>query len=1778
MSGFFEKLVGLIEPDRSSDSSLKSTSINKPEDMLNSASLLKYLTAAVKLNRGAIRNNLSSFDKIIWLSEFPDACHLIDWQDDKQELGQAHWLELKRPCTQPKWPLPDEDLCCWLKTEELENPSLEDGPVLQELITISDSHQKHLGDLNDTDEIRRKFSVYIEKWLAWAEKEKVNQAERILYEKIFAVCQMLENEDEIYELVLGFGLLLWGHPSDVDSSTDHEPEKSSPIYRHLFTISASVEKDSNDGGISVGFPVSGGFIHYEDEMLRENQRLQPCDQERLLSELKFFDQIDPGNTKLPEPFEKFSFPNISQLGKLIKLWITAHPSATYSSDFCPPGIEQAAVNPHVAFSPALILRKRDLRGMTRFIEKAAIQLSQRPNSYSPALLAMVGESIVGDEPKKIDNEKSLTDVEEPRIYFPLPASAEQLAVGEKLDNDNGLMIVGPPGTGKSTLIANVICHLLASGKRILVTSEAARPLQVLREMLPARLRNLCVSYLGDSDRSQACLKDSITAIRSEFSNWDRNNNVYLDAIKKLDQQLTELVERENETKNCLIDLQNRAVSSLSSEIDYAGTSGMLAEELERARHNHEWILAGCGQDCGFEIVKPDPRYTDTLFNQFLSEVIFLLKFDRQILVPSSDILAMTILEPETVKLKCLELQQAKAEIIVFDPAYDVVFEQLIKMDISTIEDLQQDIVKIIETVPKGFFRDNYTSGKWNEIAAKCCFDSSVSWSELLQYSESELDSIDELLVEINGDGDGVVDFAPVAVDGEKIPVNYENMLNVAERLYDYFKSYIKLPFADRLSDEEVEHNCASLKLVTVDNARLNRLEGRKTARKWLARVIVNLRLELLEQKWKLFGVFPEKGGYVTRYKWFASVVRKIKELRTRAHSFKEKFTAVCVKQDFLFSEIAILPEIEILLTSVNKHKYLDVLEEEYKSLVDTICGGIGGSHKDFILDQILTALQDENGQGYVDAVKLWNKRGDIVCTLNDLAGGFPGLDVAVIGLAETIMGRSDCYEANSNHCSDEIAKFSLQDAWIWAWRRQWLLEENLQSNLAQLQIELYEIKKKSAEIMAQISADLAWIKCVEGLDEDFHNNLNSWKNSIAHLPKDKKAKKYRHIFNGAMKSLRKCSPAVPGWVMPLQFAVEWFSPADFAADSTSLQDRPFDVVIMDEASQSRVEALILFMLARKVIVIGDQKQNMPSGVGLGENIIREMINNNLPENFPKRYMLRYDYCFLEIYANFFRFEEVNLREHYRCAPEIIGFCNENFYTGNDESLYPLRQPDIDWVRPAIKTVYVPEGCMTVGRDRKINIPEAEAVAEAITLCCSQENYRKVADGSLKSMGVISLQGGEQAELIMHKLQNKVIPSAEEILQRRLNSGISRVFQGDQRDIIFLSLVASRKTADGTANRLSAQTTKEAQRIYNVAVSRAREQLWLFHSVLLNELSPRDLRYKLLEYCLRKEGKFIDQKTESEGMPVAVHSTARRGRLQTLSEIARYRELADSEKRCFDNFPIDLFADIPFESWFELDVFLDLVDLGYNVIPQVPVFGSVHDYCIDLVVLLNSGRVAVECDGLKCHNYNSSEEVFRRDLERQIALERCGWLFCRLRASVYYLDPEQSIAELDKELVKKCDSEIYLEKSGIESKAIIEGVGVSSGGTEHRQLFSSSSENIVGEVQLSEEHKNENEDKCEVIPQIVCENETSETKLNKSKSMKIKDEGCLNQEKIIENNAEEPVIGKAEAETKMPFSEYEDEKITEALLDALRNDPDPEVRQTIALALIESRKGVINNDD
>jgi very-short-patch-repair endonuclease len=405
--------------------------------------------------------------------------------------------------------------------------------------------------------------------------------------------------------------------------------------------------------------------------------------------------------------------------------------------------------------------------------------------------------------------------------------------------------------------------------------------------------------------------------------------------------------------------------------------------------------------------------------------------------------------------------------------------------------------------------------------------------------------------------------------------------------------------------------------------------------------------------------------------------------------------------------------------------------------------------------------------------------------------------------------------------------------------------------------------------------------------------------------------------------------------MPLNRVYESFDP----------RETKFDVVIIDEASQSDVTALAALYLGKEQVIVGDKEQVTPDAVGQRVDEVQRLIDTEL-QGIPNSHLYDGQTSIYDLAEAAFE-GVVALREHFRCVPEIIQFSNHLSY---HSAIRPLREPLSAGIRPAI----VPQRVngYRVGME-KSNVTEAEEIAALLLACISNPFYAINDEGKPTSYGVISLLGDEQALLIESILRRRLAPDL--FAKHRILCGNAAQFQGDERDVVFLSMVDG-PPQNGPHIMRDAGPKDLYKKRYNVAVSRARNQLWVVHSLDPEiHLKPGDLRKRLIDHARDPQ--------------------------------ALAREMEVLAKRT--------------ESPFEKLVMEQLVGAGYRVKPQ----WEVGAYRIDLVVEGSKGKLAVECDGERWH----TPENLQRDLERQAILERLKWVFVRIRGSIFFRDPERAMA-------------------------------------------------------------------------------------------------------------------------------------------------------------------------
>ena len=295
----------------------------------------------------------------------------------------------------------------------------------------------------------------------------------------------------------------------------------------------------------------------------------------------------------------------------------------------------------------------------------------------------------------------------------------------------------------------------------------------------------------------------------------------------------------------------------------------------------------------------------------------------------------------------------------------------------------------------------------------------------------------------------------------------------------------------------------------------------------------------------------------------------------------------------------------------------------------------------------------------------------------------------------------------------------------------------------------------------------------------------------------------------ARREMETAKDAVPVWIMPLAEVAESFDP----------RKTRFDVVIIDEASQCDPTSLFALYLGSQTIIVGDDEQVSPVAVGEKVEEVVKLINtylNGVP--FKELYdgtTSIYDLAQIAFGG------VIRLTEHFRCAPNIIAFSNDLSYKGE---IKPLREASSVPLTPHV-VHYRVQG----GRERgdNVNEVEAETIASLICAAIEQPEYAKNDEGKPTTFGIVSLVGDKQALKIDSMLRQRLEPA--EYRRRQLLCGDSAQFQGDERDVMFLSVVDSPPEQPPLSMRQEGPKRIFKKR-FNVAASRARNQMWIVHSL------------------------------------------------------------------------------------------------------------------------------------------------------------------------------------------------------------------------------------------------------------------------------------------------------------------------------------------------------------
>lgn len=361
-----------------------------------------------------------------------------------------------------------------------------------------------------------------------------------------------------------------------------------------------------------------------------------------------------------------------------------------------------------------------------------------------------------------------------------------------------------------------------------------------------------------------------------------------------------------------------------------------------------------------------------------------------------------------------------------------------------------------------------------------------------------------------------------------------------------------------------------------------------------------------------------------------------------------------------------------------------------------------------------------------------------------------------------------------------------------------------------------------------------------------------------------------------------------------------------------LNSELFDLVIIDEATQCNIaSALPALARAKRALIVGDQKQlrhysflsrakqhdikfkykvdDEDNAISYRDNSILDLALQNIDSQAQVAF----------------------LDEHYRSQPELIDFSNGAFY---DKQLKIMQH------RPCSTTGHIQ--IIDVDGTRSaagINTEEANAVLDFIQNQISQDK----GSGIAHSIGVLS-PFSKQAAHLSEVIEQHI--TLDDLQRHKIRVATPYGFQGEERDIMLLSMAI-----DNKSKRAAIYLNKPD--VFNVAVTRARQQQIIFKSVNEQTLPANSLLKQYLRHCqtFSVEHQFERQPDEFQHTVVAALMGMGFECWQSYEMLGTYVDVLVKKEGKYA--VIDLIGyPGPWQDYFELNTYKVIKRAGIDVIP------------------------------------------------------------------------------------------------------------------------------------------------------------------------------------------------------------------------------------------------------
>jgi very-short-patch-repair endonuclease len=1089
------------------------------------------------------------------------------------------------------------------------------------------------------------------------------------------------------------------------------------------------------------------------------------------------------------------------------------------------------------------------------------------------------------------------------LYFPMAYNDEQVSIVQKLQHGNGVVVQGPPGTGKTHTIANIISHYLAQGLRVLVTSRGESALNEVIGKLPERIRPLCVGLLSNENDGMKRFEHSIQTIASNVSGMNASRaNAEITSLQERLNQLHAKISNVDRQVSQYAALHMRNYTFQGREVTPEEMAKLVLAQVDE----HQWMDDDLPEG-GAALPFTDADIS--ALRQARVRVGQDLVYLNASVPPVDDFPGWAVLD---------QLHRDLSRSKSIDA--DIAFGSVMPLKDATFETFEaaKSLVSFIERREGLQKKLALSNNPVLEAVAKHLGD--------MRADDPLLAALLQACSDVRDLEARRKDLLTKAVSVPSHAETNEDFLEAVAR-QRAGKSAFPLPFGKG----EVRKLIAAVTVLgsapssatdwdLAEEALLWRADAKKNVAKW-------------NSVTSEFDIEPQSGALDVACRAMTQLQEFIQDTHSLTFDYDAKLRCETEKVFGTSSAENLWDKGEVAVSLIREslHAHVDKGRLSYAmNRVGEVVSKLDGRNG-AIVDEFRAFLTEVLGKEGLDDATLhnsWLALQAELARVNSLRSALNEIE-RVSSLIEAggakrwaLRIRTEAAEADNEPV--------IPSAWreAWNWRRAVMFLEKIDGH-HKLR-ELFAERKMLTTILARTYHDLVaektWLGVYNNSPNAIRQALQAYLNSIQAMGAGTGVRAVRHRRT-AREAMKLAYKAVPCWVLP-EWRISETLPPELGL---------FDLVIIDEASQSDIWALPALLRGEKLLVVGDHKQVSPSAIGVPEEKIKELRDRVLT-NQPFGSEMTPDKSIYDLARVVFAGSSVMLQEHFRCVPAIIEYSNREFYEGD---IKPLRLPKAnERLDPPLIDVFVKGGF----RQADVNAAEAKAIVDEIELILADPKL----DG--RSIGIVTLLGTAQAAHIQKLVNERISPG--DVIARQIAVGPPPVFQGRERAVMLISMVL------GPNERGAANRTDMKQR-YNVAMSRARDRMYLFRSVDRNAFAEDTLNGRLIRHF-------------QEPFRVDAHST------QLLRD------------RC--------------ESGFEFEMFDELVNRGYRVEPQV----RCGSFRIDFVVEGREGRrLAIECDGDRFHGPGQWSD----DMARQRVLERAGWTFWRCFASSWARRRDEVVGDL-----------------------------------------------------------------------------------------------------------------------------------------------------------------------